>query len=141
MELNRACEYSESLETVAALLAAHPGGVRVKDGRGSLPLHLACANHSAAGASIVEAVLEAYPDAVHESELRGMLPLHVACQESGAVGVVCALLAAYPDAARVKDDHGGVPCQLNAELNAPDQSDFDRHQREQEEEAWYASCV
>ncbi len=47
------------------LLAAAPRGAAVRDARGRLPLHVACANESEAAEGLVEVLLEYYPLGAH----------------------------------------------------------------------------
>ncbi len=95
---------------IALLLEQHTEAARVKDASGDLPLHAAAL---LAPAPVVLALLAAWPESAREmspTSYGGRLALHLACDRADAdAGVVDALLAAHPDAARTKDKDGCLP--------------------------------
>lgn len=84
------------------LLADVPHSAAVRDARGRLPLHVACANPSEAAEVLVDALLEFYPIAVHAQDHSGMLPLHHAALSSSpsAGSVAGRLISVFAAAAQ-----------------------------------------
>jgi len=101
-----------SLRVIAALIAADPGSLEVKDGLGRLALHNAV--RYKAGFQIISVLISAAPRAVHVKADDGSLPLHLACLYGGWVdlSVVQYLLWVNPESVRIPDGHGLLPKEL-----------------------------
>ena len=93
------------------VLNCGPHGVRARDHRGRLPLHIASMNEDAAAEDILKVLLELYPLAVHSQDHSGMLPLHHAAMNSGpcASGMAGRLISAFACGAQTVDDAGRLP--------------------------------
>lgn len=103
---------NESL--IHKLVQLHPRGASQEDGRGKLPLHLACAQGKA-WTSGTRVIFEAFPNAVRQAEHneRAWLPLHMAAACSTAnVELLTRITELYPGAASVPDRDGRYPLHL-----------------------------
>ena len=98
------------------LLELHPESTRFVSISSWIPLQVAAAY---APADFAQVVLAARPDAALEPKADGRFSLHYACDRADAdVGAVAALLAAYPEAIRLKDHRGDLPVHLACKRGA-----------------------
>jgi len=108
LPLHYACERRPPAEIVESLIQACPGAVmtRAMPG-GCLPLHTACTWFSPR--SSVNALLMADKAACKIQDELGNTPLHCACFSGTSVGVIEALLIAYPKSVLSRNHQGSLP--------------------------------
>lgn len=92
--------------TVKALLKIDPGGARIADSHGRLPLHWAC--ESAVPSEVaIELLVEAFPEGVMAQDQAGLLPLHyISANLAAEAAMVAVVLEAAPETAGVPALHG-----------------------------------
>lgn len=96
---------SQPREASETLTTAVRGGYNARVS----PLHLAC-ERTGVPLDAMEALIEACPQHVERKKSPGgQLPLHAACTWGATSDVIGYLLAAYPAAAKVRDDLGNLP--------------------------------
>uniref|UniRef100_A0A6C0I8C0 Uncharacterized protein n=1 Tax=viral metagenome TaxID=1070528 RepID=A0A6C0I8C0_9ZZZZ len=114
LPLHVACRSSASFEVIDMLLRAYPQAARERvASTGMLPLHCALLSHSPTDLRIVKALLDLFPesasDALTSYPHQGKLALHLACEKGESLGVITALMKAYPAAVSTKDFNDKVP--------------------------------
>jgi ankyrin repeat protein len=92
--------------TVKALLKIDPGGARIADSHGRLPLHWAC--ESAVPSEVaIELLVETFPEGVLAQDQAGLLPLHyISANLAAEAAMVAVVLEAAPETAGVPALHG-----------------------------------
>ena len=108
------------MKVIEALLNAYPEGCIAKDGSGSYPLHLACANVQSS--KIIFTLLKRAIKASKAKDDIGRLPLHLACVNGADPAVIKALLDAYPTSCTVKD-YNGHTAMTYVEYNESDEDE------------------
>ena len=95
-------------ETIETLIACRPEAVKVRDKKyGFTPLMVACATEEVrltsvrTRESIVHSMLTACQESVKIRDQNEITPLMKACQSNASEVIICALLEAYPEAARI----------------------------------------
>jgi hypothetical protein len=85
-----------STEALAPLLRAYPAGVRKKDDRGRLPIHLGCEWEAPAAA--IKALLTLYPESIYVRDADGKSPMDYAMKSKmgGDVSETVAVLKTGP---------------------------------------------
>jgi len=127
LPLHHACEAQANATIIDKLLEIYPEGAKLVtkgEGKGDLPLHLACMKSvtgdtaKALAARIesvdlmIEAMVNAYPEACTIKQ-RGALPLHLACAHQFPLGAVTTLIKQHPDACKVlAEGSGNLPLHL-----------------------------
>jgi ankyrin repeat protein len=101
--LHMALRYRAGGDIVRAILKAKPEAATLRDGSGSLPLHVALEHSST---TIVEIVLKAFPEGSQLTDGVGSLVLHRACCYDKATRL---LLRSYPEGVRAKDAFDRLP--------------------------------
>ena len=117
LPIHLACRANASFEVIDMLLREYPQSASENDrggGKGGkLPLHCAFESHSPTDLRTVEALLRLYPEsasvALTSYPHQGKLPLHLACEKGETLGVITALIKAYPAAVSTKDFTDRVP--------------------------------
>jgi ankyrin repeat protein len=94
--------------TVLAILHAHPAAAAVKDSTGLLPIFLAVYGYT--DISVYHALHTAFPGDVEARDHKGNTLLHHAALMGSAI--TANVLAANPDAARVKNNDDYLPLQI-----------------------------
>ena len=119
LALHIAANNGVSLEVFDAILNAFPAAVKTTclcDG--CLPLHMSLrlrvdqpSFYSALSSQIhiVNRLLQIYPDAIRQRDLQGWTPLQTALIHRNSSEVICTLLEAWPEAARVPTGTGTIP--------------------------------
>lgn len=101
---------TEAHASIQLLFDTYPDGVRVRDGRGRVPLHYAC--RSKIPMKLIRQLLSYYPGSVFVPCCHGYLPLHYACEAGSSVRRVSLLLKANPFSILQKTREGKSPLQL-----------------------------
>ena len=82
LPIHFACQFSAPKEVIMNLLDIYPEGIRAKDERGRLPVHLLFhintnkLEENEALLDIAKYLLHLYPESLHIPDSRGMLPIH-----------------------------------------------------------------
>ena len=114
LSLHQALRDNAPLGAIKLLLSAFPIALRVIDGRGLLPLHIACKYSSA---DVVNYLLELNDTFLNHCDTNKDAPLHHACQ-GGNCGVVKLLLDRNVPSVSERNDDGKLPFHLLCEASA-----------------------
>jgi hypothetical protein len=107
-QLQSACsEQPQQVDTIRFLVEACPEAVKVPNGDGSLPLHVACAYK--APLDVIQYLVEQWPEAIKTANHNGSLPLHHACKNKVPLDVVEFLVEEWPEAVKIMDSDGRTP--------------------------------
>ncbi|GKY94624.1 hypothetical protein MPSEU_000427900 [Mayamaea pseudoterrestris] len=98
---------------IARLIQLHQRSAALEDGKGCLPMHLAC-EIGKNWQDGVRAIHVAFPEAVRQPERneRGWFPLHLAAKAGGPLELITKLIELFPEAAEIADRNGQYPLHL-----------------------------
>lgn len=100
-----------NLDNVMMVQEAYADGIKKKNKRGQLPLHLHISVPSRISSDLVDQFVEAYPQGCQVQDNLGQLPLHRLMNKKGneALNIFETLMETYPAAVRAHDSHGMLP--------------------------------
>lgn len=95
-----------SIDTIDAVLTAHPSALLLPDTRGRLPLHIALLR--SASPFVLRYILKARIQAIRQADEDGNLPLHYACSY-GTPTVALDILREWPKACQISNHRNRLP--------------------------------
>jgi len=111
-------DFAARIGVIETVLQICPKLASVKNGCGSLPLHLAARNSykiqidTTTQEDVIASLINVYPAAAVTQNAAGRTPLHIACAHFCSSGVLRQLLNAGRDAANKQDKQGCLPIHL-----------------------------
>jgi ankyrin repeat protein len=109
LPIHFAVQTKATLASKAALIAAFPDGLKIKDKDGDLPLHMLLKNCNDNSLGDIEQLLIGYPDAVKVQDKERELPIHYALRFKARTDVIHRLLDAYPECLQIADREQDLP--------------------------------
>jgi len=118
LQLGKVVELARGITFLRSLLARYPAAIRSPDGRGDLPLHIACAHPAF---KLIRFLVKEYPNALRIRGECGRLPIHVACRNPGTCLSVLKRLVETGGAVTlgVRDQNGFLPLHWQCYCETP----------------------